>query len=158
MTRVSHEAFALARFQEIAGLHGHSVQSGQNSSNRIPINGAVYYQFGDLRVELPHVTIIVEVESSGGTTNLAKYWECYEFGRLTKPMKLLHIFRQKSVNDYESHMVIWRFLSNKMHAALGRRFEGRWLTYQDGSQASLEPAFAIFAGWLAEKTAVSRTI
>ena len=150
MARVSHEEFALTRFREIAESHGVSVSSGQNSANRIAINGGVYFQFGDLRVELPDRTLIIEVESSGGTTNLAKYWECFESGRLKKPMKLLHIFRQKSVNDYESHMVVWRFLCNKMHAELGDRFEGRWLTYQDGSQSSLEPAFSIFSGWLSK--------
>lgn len=150
MTRTSHEAFALTRFREIAQSHGFAVQSGQHSANRIGIDGNVYYQFGDLRVELPSVTVIVEVESSGGTTNLAKYWECYESGRIAKPMRLLHIFRQKSLNDYESHMVVWRFLCKKMHAALGSNFEGQWLTYQDGSQASLEPAFTVFTRWLAE--------
>lgn len=151
MVRVSHEAFALTHFRELAEAHGLTVSSGQHSANRIVINGGVYYQFGDLRVELPDRTLIVEVESSGGTTNLAKYWECYESGRLKKPMKLLHIFRQKSANDYESHMVVWRFLCGKMHAALGDRFEGRWLTYQDGSQPSLEPAFSVFSEWLSAK-------
>lgn len=151
MARVSHEAFALARFREIAESHGLATSSGQHASNRIAINGGVYYQFGDLRVELPDRTVIVEVESSGGTTNLAKYWECYETGRLKKPMKLLHIFRQKSANDYESHIVVWRFLCGKMHAALGNSFEGRCLTYLDGSQSSLEPAFSAFSDWLSER-------
>jgi hypothetical protein len=150
MPRISHETFALKRFREIAQSQGLAVQSGQHSSNRIAIDGNVYYQFGDLRVELPQVTVIVEVESSGGTTNLAKYWECYESGRLVKPMKLLHLFRQKSINDYESHMVVWRFLCEKMHDALGMRFEGRWLTYQDSSQSSLDQALIIYADWLGE--------
>lgn len=151
MTRISHETFALLRFRELAETHGFATSSGQNAANRIPINGGVYYQFGDLRVELPDRTLIVEVESSGGVTNLAKYWECYESGRLEKPLKLLHIFRQLSINDYESHMVVWRFLCGKMQAALGERFEGHWLTYQNGSQSSLDPAFAIFSGWLSDK-------
>jgi hypothetical protein len=153
MARVSHETFALLRFRELAESRGYKVLNGQSADNRIAINGGVYYQFGDLRIELPDRTIIVEVESSGGVTNLAKYWECYESGRLTKPMCLLHIFRQKSRNDYESHMVVWRFLCTKMHSALGNSFVGEWVTYQDGSQHSLEPAFTIFSRWLLAQAA-----
>src|SRR5688572_23539047 len=84
MARVSHEAFALTRFRQLAEAHGFAASFGQHAANRIPINGGVYYQFGDLRVELPDCTLIVEVESSGGVTNLAKYWECCESGRLKK--------------------------------------------------------------------------
>jgi hypothetical protein len=149
-SRISHESAALARFRELAEARGLPTSCGQGSSNRILISGGVYYQFGDLRVETNDRTVIVEVESSGGITNLAKYWECFESGRLTKPMRLLHLFRQKSVNDYESHMVVWRFLCGKMQDALGPRFDGRWLTYRDGSLASLEPAYAIFSSWLSE--------
>ena len=155
MSRISHENLALARFRELAEANGFKVFSGQGAGNRIVIDGGVYYQFGDLRVELPDCTLIIEVESSGGVTNLAKYWECYEFGRLVKPLKLLHLFRQISANDYKSHMVAWRFLCDRMHAELGDRFEGHLLTYQDGQQSSLEPALSIFADWLARKAANS---
>lgn len=141
--RTSHERNALAPFQERAQALGHAFENGQGSTNQIPIKGKVYYQFGDLRVELPEMTILVEVECSGGVTNLAKYWECYESGRLTKPIKLLHLFRQMSRNDYGSHTIVWQFLCQKMHEALGDRFEGRWL-----SPSSLDPALVIFEGWL----------
>lgn len=151
MTRTSHERSALVRFQELADARGLRHVSGQHALNRVGINGNVYYQHGDLRVDLPDLTLIVEVESSGGgTTNLVKYWECYETGRLTKPMRLLHIFRQLSANDYEAHMVVWRFLCEKMHAALGDKFQGVCLTYRHGVDASLEPALATFSAWIAE--------
>ena len=150
--RINHEVTALTPFREAAVSYGISFHSGQNAANRISITQGIYYQFGDLRAELPHLTIIVEVESSGGgATNLTKYWECYETGRLTKPIKLLHIFQQKSINDYESHMVVWRFLCKKMHAALGNRFEGVCLTYRNGCPASLDQALNVFKSWLIEK-------
>ena len=148
MPRESHEAFALALFKNLAISRGHQIYFGQGGENRIPIQTNVYYQFGDLRIELPNCTVIVEVESSGGVTNLAKYWESFVSKRLHKPIKLLHIFRQKSASDYESHMVVWRFLCGKMHEALGPNFEGRWITYQHGSQESLQEALSIFEKWV----------
>lgn len=154
MERTSHEAFVLKSFRELAEALGHEPVGGQSASNRIPITGGVYFQFGDLRVVLPQQTLIIEVESSGGVTNLAKYWECYGSGRLTKPVKLLHIFGQKSLNDYESHMVVWRFLCNKMQVALGGKFEGHCVTYQHGSQQSLETALSIFSRWLSLRPTV----
>lgn len=148
MTRESHEAFALGMFKDLVSSMGHQLYSGQGRGNRIEIETNVYYQFGDLRVELPNCTLIVEVESSGGVTNLAKYWEILESQRIKKPIKLLHIFRQKSSSDYESHMVVWHFLCRKMHEALGPHFEGHLITYQHGSQQSLQGAVSIFKKWI----------
>ena len=148
MPRESHEAFALALFRDMAVSFGHQTFAGQGSGNRIPIELNVYYQFGDLRVELPKCTVLVEIESAGGVTNLAKYWECIDSNRLPKPVKLLHVFRKTSASDYESHMVLWRFLCGKMQAALGPNFEGRCVTYQHGSSESLEEAVSIFRSWL----------
>ena len=142
------ENFALKQFHEFSRLANYSPKSRQCGDNRIPINGNVYFQHGDLRVELPTITIIVEVESSGGVTNLAKYWECYESNRINKPMKLIHLFRQKSSNDYESHMVVWRMLCKKMQIALPNKFEGHLMPYKDGSQESLGPALELFNRWL----------
>ncbi|MDT8386768.1 MAG: hypothetical protein RQ736_04600 [Thiogranum sp.] len=148
MTRISHEFIALKKFIDIARIHGHESESSQGAMNRIPIAGNVYYQFGDLRVELPDFTIIVEVESSGGITNLAKYWECLDTGRLTKPVKLLHVYRQVSANDYKSHMEVWKFLCNKMHAAIPDKFEGKIATYEAGNIDSIDSACEIFKEWL----------
>jgi hypothetical protein len=146
---MSHESEALARFQAIATSYGHEHFSGQGLKNRIIIAGNVYHQFGDLRVDLPWCTLIVEVESSGnGTTNLVKYRESFESGRLKKPMKLLHIFRQVSANDYQAHMVVWRFLFPKIQASLGEKFEGHLLTYRDGIPSSLDSALSLFEDWL----------
>lgn len=148
MSRTSHEALALEKFREIARANGMDCESSQGARNRIAIAGAVYYQFGDLRVELPDKIIIIEVESSGGITNLAKYWECFDSGRLTKPLKLLHIYRQVSANDYKSHMVVWEFLCRKMQESMPEKFEGRLATYQAGNLDSLNPACEIFNRWL----------
>lgn len=150
MNRTSHEAVVLEKFREIAKTNGMDSASSQESSNRIPIAGAVYYQFGDLRVELPDKIIIIEVESSGGVTNLAKYWECFDSGRLVKPLKLLHIYRQVSANDYRSHMIVWEFLCRKMQESMLDKFEGKLATYESGNLDSLKPAYEIFNGWLNE--------
>lgn len=151
MNRTSHEALALEMFREIADANGFDSQSSQWAKNRIPIEGFVYYQFGDFRVELPDRTIIIEVESSGGITNLAKYWECFDSGRLTKPIQLLHVYRQVSANDYKSHMVVWEFLCRKMHECMPGKFEGKLATYEAGNLESLRQACDIFNGWLNEE-------
>lgn len=148
MSRTSHEANALAGFRTLAAKRGINAFGTQGSDNRIALEPNVYYQFGDLRIEVGGRFLIVEVESAGGVTNLAKYWECYETGRITKPMKLLHLFRQKSKNDYRSHIVVWDFLATKMREALGDRFEGKWLTYT--GPAELRKAMTIFELWLDE--------
>lgn len=57
--RQSHETHALERFHERARASSCERFHTQGSSNRIPIKGNVYYQFGDLRVELPELTIVV---------------------------------------------------------------------------------------------------
>jgi hypothetical protein len=146
---ISHESIALEGFERAAKELGFTPERGQGNGNRITIAGGVYYQRGDLRVELPHATVIVEVESSGGVTNLAKYWECFDTGRLTKPVRLLHLFRQKSVNDYASHIVVWKFLAQKMEQALGERFQASLMTYQDGDVNDLSVAVSIFRKMLA---------
>lgn len=151
-TRQQLEAQALQPFTAVATELGLACVRGQGLANRLPIKPNVYFQFGDLRVECPTTTIVVEVESSGGVTNLAKYWESFESGRIEKPIRLLHLFRQKSVNDYEAHLVVWRFLSARMEAALGPRFECRCGTYRDGSPGSLAPALDIFRQWLQEES------
>jgi hypothetical protein len=150
MNRKSHESVALAKFKDIAKAFGYESESSQRSRNRIPIAGNVYYQFGDLRVELPNKTIIIEVESSGGVTNLAKYWECIDAGRINKQLMLLHIYRQVSANDYKSHMLVWKFLCKKMEEAHPEKFQGKLVTYEAGNIASLKSAYETFESWLSE--------
>lgn len=150
--RVSHEKRALEPFRALAKKHGCEVFEGQNSKNIIGdlVKGAprVCHQFGDLRVKLkkPERFLIVEVESAGGVTNLAKYWECYEKGRIKEPMKLLHLFRKNSANDYKAHRMVWEFLCEKMQKAHSTTFEARLLTYND--PADMAQATELFEAWL----------
>lgn len=143
------EAELLRTFIEAVQRRGLAHFLGQGAGNQIPIKPPrVYFQFGDLRVDLPQCILLVEVESSGGVTNLAKYWEIIETCRINKPVRLLHLFRQKSINDYEAHLVIWRFLSEKMKVALGPRFDCALHVYRDGEPASIAPAMSTFEQWL----------
>jgi len=83
--------------------------------------GQSYFQFGDLRVDLPAYHLVVEVESARGVTNLVKYWYCIEEGFITKSIKLLHLFAQGSENDYIRHLLPWNSLQAKMNNSLGER-------------------------------------
>lgn len=148
MIRQRTEALALAPFKAIAEELGYDYYTGQNGGNRLAIQRNVYFQFGDLRIELPSHTVVVEVESAGGVTNLVKYWESVESRRNEKPIKLLHVFLQKSVNDYEAHLLVWRFLWTKMQGALGAKMEARCLCARGTSEANLASALAVFRGWL----------
>lgn len=150
ISRQKLEQQALRPFVDAATDAGLQCCQGQGLTNRLSLKPNVYFQFGDLRIELPTLTIIVEVESSGGVTNLAKYWESFDSGRIAKPVKLLHLFRQKSVNDYEAHLVVWRFLSARMQAELAPRFSCESSTYREGCPETLAPALATFKRWLHE--------
>lgn len=150
MIRQKTEALALAPFKAIAEELGYKYSFGQSGANRLPVQPNVYFQFGDLRVELPGHTVVVEVESAGGVTNLMKYWECIESKRTEKPIKLLHVYLQKSENDYEAHLLLWRFLSAKMRESLGPKLETQCSSAQRMSEASLAPALAVFRSWLQE--------
>jgi hypothetical protein len=159
MIRSNHETLALERFRTRAQSRQFECFSTQRSANRIRISGNVYYQFGDLRVALPEADVIVEVESAGGgTTNLAKYWECFEQGRTTRPIRLLHLFRQQSPNDYEAHMIVWRFLCSKMQTELGGRFEGMCFTYRSNDASTLDPALDVFDRWLSQGSTHTRAV
>ena len=149
MARTNHEAAALERFRALVQERNITAFSGQGIDNRICIERNVYHQFGDLRVELESCTLIVEVESAGGVGNLVKYWESYEKKRLTKPMKLLHLFRKKTTNDYEAHRVVWEFLAATMRQTLGERFQGTRLTYANENE--LGEAVSVFGQWLDAK-------
>lgn len=146
--RQKTEALALAPFKAVLDGLGLPHFTGQLAPNRLLIQPNVYFQFGDLRVELPTHTVVVEVESAGGVTNLAKYWEAVVTGRVSKPVKLLHVFLRKSENDYEAHMIIWRFLATQMERSLSSRWEARCVSARSASAEGLAPALEVFRGWL----------
>lgn len=132
--RENLEQQALKRFEDTAKKYGYQIFKGQGSENRIPVEGNAYFQFGDLRVDTANHHIVIEVESAGGVTNLAKYWYCIENQLIYKPVILLHIFRQISESDYASHLVLWDLLWKQMSMVLGNKIEATRYTYRDSSQ------------------------
>lgn len=87
---VSHEGLILRKLRAaLTDMPAVQYASGMGSANRFPLQGwnlvgQQQFQFGDLRIETPTTTIVVEAESAGGVTNLAKYWPYVE-GRPAKP-------------------------------------------------------------------------
>ncbi len=144
------EPLLLKHFKVILDELGISYLSGQGLNNRMPEGPSPSFQFGDLRIELPEYTIVVEVESSGGVTNLAKYWESIELCRVNKSIKLIHVFLQKSKNDYESHLALWSFLNAKMQKELGQKWAGYCFRTTGPSPGALEPALTQFRRILTE--------
>lgn len=140
------ERQALRRFKEIASHYPFPIYDGQRHDNRIAQIGRSYFQFGDLRVDMPGCHLVVEVESAGGVTNLVKYWYCIEEGLITKPLKLLHLFAQVSANDYIRHLLLWDSLRTKMNDALGERFTAERHTYR--SPRELEDIASVFEQYL----------
>jgi len=125
------EKQALVRFKEVAHLYSRLVYDGQGSNNRIAPFGRSYFQFGDLRVDLPQRHIVVEVESAGGVTNLVKFWYCLEEGFISRPLTLFHVFAQASENDYIRHLHLWDSIKNKMSEALDGKFTAQLYTYRN---------------------------
>src|SRR5438445_8667634 len=85
---------------------------GQGNANKFAITEwslpvLRHFQFGDLRIETPSRTVVIEVESGGGTGNLVKYWPMLAAGKPAKQFVLVHIFRISSEGDYGSHMRLW---------------------------------------------------
>ncbi len=62
--RINLEQQALVKFESVAKKCGYIFFKGQSANSRIAIDGNVYFQFGDLRVETPTHYIIIEVESA----------------------------------------------------------------------------------------------
>lgn len=152
--RVSHEQVALAPLQRaLDGVTGIEVFSGQGGGNRFGLDGweltlGQQFQFGDLRVETPTTTIIVEVESGGGVGNLVKYWPLLAAGTLEKRLVLIHVFRITSAGDYTAHRQLWRFLVERMRDDLAGRgvaypdaWEAELFTYRPGEEAFEAAAF-----------------
>lgn len=126
------------------------VYRGQNAANRFDMPGwdlpvLQQFQFGDLRLETPGETIVVEVESAGGVTNLVKYWPFLASKAVERPLILLHLFRATSEGDYTAHRRLWGYLVERMKEDLqtrcgvlyGRHWEAHLFTYH--SLEELEP-------------------
>jgi hypothetical protein len=100
------------------------------------------FQFGDLRIELPDRTIIIEMESAGGLTNLVKYWPLEQ--RCERPLFLLHIFGQSSAQDYIAHLRLWDFTWMQMASLLEqrphRRLWARRFVFQKADLSTLRDA------------------
>jgi len=124
--RVSHETELITELQRsIADLHV-PVFSGQGAKNKFDVLGwelplSRQFQNGDLRIEAPTTTVIVEAESGGGVTNLVKYWPLLRSG------------------DYIAHRKLWSFLVDRMAEDLtsnsvGRpeRWDAQLATYRKG--------------------------
>lgn len=140
--KVSLEQKALIRFKEVATTyHPDRWFTGQALPNRVP-QTSTGFQFGDLRVDLEDRYVVVEVESAGGVTNLAKYWYLLAKHIVDKPIILFHIFAQSSKDDYRSHFNLWDFLSTQMHDALGDELHAVRYTYHN--DAELEQVVATF--------------
>ncbi len=146
--RVSHERIALASLQHaLEGIDGIEVFSGQGGSNRFGVSGweltlGQQFQFGDLRVETPATTLVVEVESGGGIGNLAKYWPLLAAGAIAKRLVIIHVFQIASAGDYIAHRRLWGFLVERMREDLERRrirysdaWEAHIFTYRRGEEA-----------------------
>ncbi|MFB3111993.1 MAG: hypothetical protein ACE10G_08170, partial [Gemmatimonadales bacterium] len=110
----SYEKKALKPFRKLLKKRGLTWHTGQSSDNQIAIDDAVGFQFGDLRVSADNCHVIVEVESAGGVTNLAKYWYCLTSGLITGNVYLLHLFLQDTPNSYRSHLLVWDLLRDRI--------------------------------------------
>lgn len=149
--RVSHERLALETLRAaIADLPNAEVFSGQGGGNRFGIDGwelalVQRFQFGDLRVETPAATIVVEVESGGGVGNLVKYWPLLADKPLPKRLAILHVFQLHSEADYIAHRRLWQFLVERMRADLeprGVRWGAEWEAQIFSYRAGEPPAEA----------------
>ena len=138
-TRVSlkaaPETAAVARLlDELGDLAGVSVAGGAGADNRIDVPGwglpSVHrLQFGDLRLEGDRCRVVVEVESAGGVTNLAKYWPLLRDGLDDKRFVLVHLFHAATPGDYASHHRTWRFLADRIAEDMAERGRGSGTDY-----------------------------
>jgi len=91
------------------------VYKGQAKENqKLPVpNCREKMQFGDLRIETPERTIVVEIESGGGIGNFLKYWPYLSGQTETRPEKdfaLVHIYGM----SYPTHKALWRYFRGRM--------------------------------------------
>lgn len=144
--RENLEQIALSAFENTAESSGFVVFKGQGCNNRLPLGGNLYFQFGDLRVDTDTSHIVIEVESAGGITNLAKYWYYItdkDLSRIIqKPIILMHLYRQVSHSDYGSHLALWDFVWEEMRKTIGDKIQAIRYTYRNISD--LDPAIQYF--------------
>ena len=147
--RVSHETVAVGRIlEELGPLTGVDVFRGQASANRIDVAGwglsvLQQFQFGDLRLETKECRVIVEVESAGGVTNLAKYWPLLR-GPRDKRFVLIHVFQVLSAGDYLAHRRLWQFIVDEMRRdqTLGQDWNAELVLYGPGASDDPFPRLA----------------
>jgi len=147
--RVSYERLAVdAATAELASIPGIDIHRGQGGSNRFSVPGwntspSQAFQFGDLRLESPAATVVVEYESAAGLTNLVKYWPLLtsEEGP-AKRFVIVHVFQVGGPGDYLSHRLLWDFMAERMAVDLSARglqrpldWEARLFTYRRGEVA-----------------------
>lgn len=104
--------------------------SGMGSANRYGVPGweltvLQRFQFGDLRIETPRATIVVEAESGGGLTNLVKYWPLLQ-ARHPKRFVLVHVFQIGTPADYIAHRRLWEYVAARMREDLSARCGVSW--------------------------------
>ena len=128
--------------EHVAAAPDVEIGRGMAAANRFPIEGweltlIQRFQFGDIRLEGPKATVVVEVESAGGVGNLVKFWPLLRAGRPTKRFVLVHIFRLTSEADYIAHRRLWEFLVERMRDDLSQAdlrwsidWEARQFTYR----------------------------
>lgn len=130
--RISHEKLVLDRLAGALGsLLGVTVHRGLGANNRFVVDGWQLephqaFQFGDFRLEAPGLDLVVETESGGGVTNLAKYWPLLAAKR-PRRFVLVHLFQVLSRSDYVSHLALWDWLVERMREDLERRCGVLWL-------------------------------
>lgn len=117
----------------------------QKKDNCINLYGRVNFEFGDLRVILPHCFVVVEAESGPVIGNLVKYWYLIEKGLITKPVFLFHLYSQITVNNLSSQKELWYFFNEKMEKLFSENFKGFLYPYDlNNMQPSLIPAAQAF--------------
>ena len=132
--RKSYERKVIERFEKVVGKNKYQTFKSHGKSNRIKVKGNAFFQFGVYRVETEKYHLIIETESSGGVTNLVKYWYLLgeEFKEIAKPIILFHIYRLKSEDDWIAHRKLWKFLWEKMSDDLGeKRMKAKMFTYTE---------------------------
>lgn len=148
--RVSHERRILGVLRAaLEDLPDVSFMEGQGAKNRFQIADWTlpllqHFQFGDLRAESDDAILIIEAESAGGVTNLAKYWPHLAAGRPEKRFVLAHLFLISSEGDYMAHRRLWEFLVTRMREDLEIRnglrwpdeWEARLFTYESDEEPS----------------------